>query len=181
MTRAATTLAIGAWGLLLSLHGCSKSIPEPGQNGHNVRMRVDRVAIDAHNVPVVVLEEEDGLRALPIWIGSAEARSIALEIEERSSPRPNTHDLASAVIERLDGQVVQVVVTDLREGTYYATLTLRSHGSLVELDSRPSDGIAIALRTGAPIYVRESLLESTHETPEDEGESPEEEEPGHSI
>jgi bifunctional DNase/RNase len=181
MVRTAAAVGIGVWILVLTVHGCSKAIPEADLNGQNVEVRVDRVALDTHNVPVVVLAEMDGTRRLPIWIGTAEARSIALEIEERSSPRPSTHDLASDVIERLDGEVVHVVVTELREGTYYATLTLRVSGALVEVDSRPSDGIAIALRTGAAIYVRDSLLESTQEVPEEEIEAPEPDEPERSI
>jgi bifunctional DNase/RNase len=181
MSRAAAAVGIGVWILVLAFHGCSKTIPDPDQNGHDVQVRVDRVALDPHGVPVVVLAEKDGPRRLPIWIGTAEARSIALEIEERSSPRPNTHDLASDLIERLDGEVIHVVVTGLREGTYYATLTLRVNGKLVEVDSRPSDGIAIALRTGATIYVRDSLFESTPDAPEDGIEAPDPDRPERSI
>jgi bifunctional DNase/RNase len=171
MSRAAAAVEIGVWVLALAVLGCGKTIPEPPQNGQNVQVRVDRVALDTNNMPVVVLAELDGPRWLPIWIGTAEARSIALEIEERSSPRPNTHDLASDLIKRLDGEVVHVVVTDLREGTYYATLTLRVDDTLIDVDSRPSDGIAIALRTGATIYVRDSLFEEQG-APEDEIEPP---------
>ena len=136
--------------------------PQP-QGRNDVLVRVDHVGLDARQSPVVILEETEGERWLPIWIGTAEARSIAQQIDERTSPRPNTHDLARDVIRGLEGEVVSVVVTDLREGTYYATLAVRVNGRVIELDSRPSDGIAIALRTGAPIYVRAGLFEPARE------------------
>jgi bifunctional DNase/RNase len=127
--------------------------------GNEVAVRVERVGVDANDLPVVLLEEKDGTRWLPIWIGSAEAQSIAMWIEEAPSPRPNSHDLARTVIDRLHGKVERVVVTDLRGSTYYATLTIESNGDPVEIDARPSDAIAIALRTGAPIFVRDHLFE----------------------
>ncbi len=142
--------------LLLLALGCGER--EGTANG-DVAVRVDRIAIDDHGVPVVVLEEERGPRWLPIWIGTAEARSIALQMEERSSPRPNSHDLARAMIRGLDASVERVVVTELRDGTYYAVLGMAANGRVVEIDARPSDAIAIALRDGAPIFVRDSLFE----------------------
>jgi len=126
----------------------------------DVLVRVDSVALDPNDLPVVVLEEAEGGRWLPIWIGPSEARSIASEMEARPSARPNTHDLADRVIRGLDGEVAHVVVTELVESTYYATLVLRVHERFVEIDSRPSDAIAIALRAHAPIYVRESLFDA---------------------
>jgi len=143
--------------VLLSTLGCSASAP-PG--GNDVPVRVDTVALDDHNAPVVILEEEGGPRVLPIWIGTAEATSIATEINDHRPPRPNFHDLAKNVIQSLDGEVVRVVVTELRQGTYYAVLSLRASGRTVEVDVRPSDGIALALRAQAPILVRASLFES---------------------
>jgi len=133
----------------------------PGQRGgdHDVAVRVERVGLDANDLPVVLLEEKDGSRWLAIWIGSAEAQSIAISIQDLASPRPNTHDLARNVIAGLHGEVERVVVTDLRGGTYYATLAIRADDRRVEIDSRPSDAIAIALRTGAPIFVRDHLFE----------------------
>jgi bifunctional DNase/RNase len=126
----------------------------------DVPVRVGMVALDNSNVPVVVLEEQGGDRILPIWIGSFEARSIASEMEAQTPLRPNTHDLAKALIARLHGEVVRVVVTELRGGTYYAVLSLQAGGDLLELDSRPSDAIAIALRTGAPIFVRAPVFDA---------------------
>lgn len=129
----------------------------------DVPVRVGMVAVDNRNVPVVVLEEQDGPRLLPIWIGTAEAHSIASEMESHQPPRPNTHDLARRLIQQLEAEVSRVVVTDLLSGTYYAILTLRAHGKTIEIDSRPSDAIAIALRTKAPIFVRSSLFEEAAE------------------
>jgi len=126
----------------------------------DVLVRVESVALDPNDLPVVVLEEAEGGRWLPIWIGPNEARSIASEMEARHAPRPNTHDLTDRVIRGLDGEVAHVVVTQLVDSTYYATLVLRVHERVVEIDSRPSDAIAIALRAHAPIYVRENLLEA---------------------
>jgi bifunctional DNase/RNase len=151
----------GPAGLLLLLFaaagaGCAER-EEPAVR--DVLVRVDRIAIDDHDVPVVVLEEEGGTRWLPIWIGTAEARSIALEMEAKTSPRPNTHDLARSLIRGLDASVARVVVTELRDGTYYAILGIALGDRTVEIDARPSDAIAIALRDGAPIFVREGLFE----------------------
>lgn len=125
----------------------------------DVLVRVGTVAVDDRNSPVVILEEQHGTRALPIWIGTAEATSIASQMNNVEPPRPNFHDLAQRVIQKLDATVERVVVTELRNGTYYAALTLRSGGRSIEIDVRPSDGIAVALRTQAPILVRASVFE----------------------
>jgi uncharacterized protein len=132
--------------------------PRNSDSEHEIAMRVDRVGLDAQSLPVVLLEESGGSRWLAIWIGSSEAESIAMSIDHVASPRPNTHDLASSVIDGLRGEVERVVVTDLRAGTYYATLSLRAGSRRIEIDARPSDAIAIALRSRAPIFVRDHLL-----------------------
>lgn len=160
----AVSTLLATWGA-----GCGDRDPE-GES--NVRVHVGRVAIDQRDIPVLVLEEDGGSRWLPIWIGTSEAHSIALEMENRSSPRPNTHDLARNVIYGLDGEVERVVVTELKGGTYYAKLGLRMRNRIIEIDSRPSDAIAIALRAGAPIYVREKLFESAASPPPSDGETP---------
>jgi uncharacterized protein len=149
-----------AW-LALALAASYGSACAPGERvrDHDVAVRVERVGLDANDMPVVLLEEKGGTRWLAIWIGSAEAQSIAIQIEELESPRPNSHDLARSVIDELHGKLERVVVTDLRDSTYYATLTIRSGSRNVEIDARPSDAIAIALRTGAPIFVRDHLFE----------------------
>ncbi len=141
----------------------STTCQEPLDSSDDVPVRVGRVVLDQRNLPVVILEEQNGSRWLPIWIGPAEARSIALQIGNQTSPRPNTHDLAKRVIDGLEGEVVRVVVTELRDSTYFATLSLRVRGDMVVIDSRPSDAIAIALRVGAPIFVRAPLFEAVHE------------------
>jgi bifunctional DNase/RNase len=129
------------------------------------------VALDrASGAPVVVLEESGGDRSLPIWIGIAEAQSIASEMENHKPPRPNTHDLAKRLIDRLEGALQRVVVTDLRDGTYYAVLILAVNGEVIEVDARPSDAIAIALRCGAPVFVREMLFEEASRSSPGEGE-----------
>lgn len=134
--------------------------PESPAHEDDVPVKVGMVALDNSNAPVVVLEEQGGDRILPIWIGSFEARSIASEMEDQKPPRPNTHDLAKSLIAQLHGEVVRVVVTELRGGTYYAVLSLQAGGDLLQLDSRPSDAIAIALRTGAPIFVRAPVFDA---------------------
>jgi bifunctional DNase/RNase len=133
----------------------------------DVSVTVARVAFDPlSNTPVVVLEESEGPRRLLIWIGPAEARSIAQRLERIDLPRPNTHDLAQRLVEGLQGDVERVTVTELRDGTYYAVIALRRDGRRVEIDARPSDAIALALRTAAPLFVREGLLEPAAPDPE---------------
>lgn len=142
---------------LIALAGCHEPEPEATDR---VAVHVGLVGLDAHNAPVVVLEENEGPRLLRIWIGMSEAQSIAEQKEGRRPPRPNTHDLAERVIHGLAGEVVEVVVNDLRHGIYFATLALRVQGRLVEIDARPSDAIAIALRVDAPIYVHSALFDA---------------------
>jgi bifunctional DNase/RNase len=178
MSRRALLLASAPVLTLLWASGCGGADPE---SARNVRVHVDSVAVDRQDIPVLVLEEDEGERWLPIWIGTFEARSIALEMEKRSSPRPNTHDLARNVIYGLDGDVERVVVTELKGGTYYAKLGLRMRNRSIEIDSRPSDAIAIALRTGAPIYVRETLFEAAASPPRSDDEAPSEDETGREI
>ena len=138
------------------LVACGGSSPDPAPD---VAVKVARIAVDPSGSPVVLLEEREGGRALPIWIGLAEAHSIAAEIEQRRPPRPNSHDLAKRLIEDLEGAVERVVVTELREGTYYAVIFLTARGQRLEVDARPSDAIALALRCGAPLFVREALFD----------------------
>ncbi len=113
------------------------------------------------NMPIVVLGEKDGDRALPIWIGVFEANAIAMEMDKVDATRPMTHDLMSNIIVALDGELQRVVISDLRENTFFATLALRKDGGEVTVDSRPSDAIAIALRVGAPIFVTREVWEKS--------------------
>ncbi len=126
----------------------------------DVEVQVDGVGLDPlTETPVVVLEERRGERTLPIWIGVAEARSIATQMEKLTPTRPNTHDLAKRLLNVLEARVDRVVVTELQGGTYFAVLVVRNGAKLLEIDARPSDAIAIALRVEAPLFVREGLLE----------------------
>jgi len=159
--RSTRWLLAHALALALAVAGaCGGEAPSADRE---IAVTVDRVANDERNGFVVLLEERDGARVLPIWIGTPEATSIVNQIHSNPTPRPNTHDLARNLIESLDGSVERVVVTALRDGTYYGLLYLRKAGGLVEVDVRPSDGIAVALRTGAPIFVRASVFDSEAE------------------
>jgi hypothetical protein len=120
--------------------------------------------------PVLQLVEDgDGGRGLRMWIGEFEARSIAQALGREPIIRPNSHDLLKDLLERLEGRVRRTVVTELREGTFYAVIEVESHGRSLVIDARPSDAIAVALRTRAPVLVSESLLVRSLEIPDDEG------------
>lgn len=148
--------------LVLPLLACSGDSVNTASATGEVAMHVRGVGLDpTTDSPVVVLEEDDGDRALPIWIGVAEARSIAREMEDLASPRPNSHDLTKRLLLGLEADVERVVVTKLQEGTYYALLVVRDGPRRIEIDARPSDAIAIALRVEAPVFARETLLEDT--------------------
>jgi len=139
-------------------------------NGDEVRVRVEGLALDDDaETPVVILVEEGGERRLPIWIGMAEAHSIAAELNEQEPPRPNSHDLAKRLIEGLEGVVRRIVVTELRDGVYYARIDLEQRGKIIPVDARPSDAIAIGLRLGAPLFVRAVLFETGGLEPESPG------------
>jgi hypothetical protein len=112
------------------------------------------------NTPIVILKDKDGDRVLPIWVGLFEANAIALQIENVATPRPMTHDLLRNIITDLDGQVDRIVVSDLKENTFYAIVHLTVRGERVAVDARPSDAIALALRTRAPILVDETVIEN---------------------
>jgi bifunctional DNase/RNase len=120
-------------------------------------MRVRRVALDQQNNPVVLLVDEDETIALPIWIGQAEAMAIAMRLQSVQPPRPMTHDLLARVLEQLATKVLKVVVSDVRDATYYAEIHLSRNGTAYVIDSRPSDAIALALRADAPIFVEEKV------------------------
>ena len=110
------------------------------------------------NMPIIVLRETEGERVLPIWVGVFEANAIALQIESVQTPRPMTHDLLKSVIDELGGRLERVVVSELKDNTFYATLRLRSQSGTLSVDARPSDAIALALRSGARIFVEEAVI-----------------------
>ncbi len=124
-----------------------------------VEMVVHTMVRDAHNNMVIVLKEREGTRALPIQIGPYEARAILWELKGMVSERPLTHDLMRSILDELEVQLARVVVHDLRDEVYYALLVLVNDGNEQEVDARPSDAIALALRAGAPIYVADKVIE----------------------
>jgi len=111
--------------------------------------------------PIVLLKTADGNKFLPIWIGHPEAAAILMKLQGASTPRPMTHDLVTAMLEQLDAQVTRITVTDLKENTFYASITVAQNGSEMEIDSRPSDAIALAVRAEAPIYANERVIEES--------------------
>jgi uncharacterized protein len=125
-----------------------------------IEMTIKGLMVDPiTNTPIVLLRDKDGLRVLPIWVGIFEANAIALQIENVSTPRPMTHDLLRNVIQDLDAVVQRIVVYDLRDDTFFALIYLALNGQTRAIDARPSDAIALALRTRAPIFVEESVID----------------------
>lgn len=125
-----------------------------------VRMEIKGLLLDpTSNAPIVVLRDVGGQIFLPIWIGVFEANAIALWMEGIQPPRPMTHDLLRSTLEQLGADVLQILISDLRDSTFYAVITLRTGDRDLEVDARPSDAIALALRTDAPIFVAKQVLE----------------------
>jgi bifunctional DNase/RNase len=124
-----------------------------------IEMVVDSIRVSLINYQrVVILKEKEASRYLPIWIGAAEADAIAVKLQGSSVPRPMTHDLMQFIIEALGGKVNSVVINDLQKETFFAKIVLDHNGELVEIDSRSSDAIALAVRVKVPIYVEEDVL-----------------------
>src|SRR5215475_5792968 len=124
-----------------------------------IEMSIKGLMVDPiTNMPIVILRDKDGQKVLPIWVGIFEANAIALQIENVATPRPMTHDLLRNVIQDLNATVQKIVVCDLQENTFYALIYLSVSGETVAVDARPSDAIALALRSRCPIYVEESVL-----------------------
>ena len=123
--------------------------------------------------PIVLLKTADGNKFLPIWIGHPEAAAILMKLQSQAPPRPMTHDLVSDMLEQLGARVTHVAVTELRENTFYAQITVQQDGSEIEIDSRPSDAIALAVRAEAPIFVADEVIDES--AIEFEGEESEEE------
>lgn len=124
-----------------------------------VEVQIKGLMIDPiSNLPIIILKDKDSDSVLPIWVGIFEANAIALQIEKIGTPRPMTHDLIKNLLETLSAQVKKIVITELKESTFFALIYLDVKGTVVEVDSRPSDAIAIALRAEAPIYVDEEVI-----------------------
>jgi bifunctional DNase/RNase len=126
-----------------------------------IEMTIKGLMVDPiTNMPIVILRDKDGQRVLPIWVGIFEANAIALQIENISTPRPMTHDLLRNVIRDLRAEVQKVVVSDLQDNTFFAVIYLLRGGETLAIDARPSDAIALALRTRAPIFVEEAVVDN---------------------
>lgn len=127
-----------------------------------VEMKIRGLMMDpVTNMPIVILKDLNSETVLPIWVGVFEANAIALEIEKVSTPRPMTHDLIKNVLMGLDTRVHKVVVSELREDTFYAVIWLERDGQVISIDSRPSDALAVALRLDCPIFVEDDVLKSS--------------------
>jgi len=127
-------------------------------------MSVSGIILDpVSNVPIVILKDAEGKHTLPIWIGLLEASAIAMELEKIKVHRPLTHDLLKNILDRLQAPIVKIEITQLKENTYYALLYIKRDGSELAIDSRPSDAIALALRTEAPIFVNQEVLDKSRQ------------------
>jgi uncharacterized protein len=111
--------------------------------------------------PIVLLKTAEGNRFLPIWIGHPEAAAILMKLQSASTPRPMTHDLVTDMLDQLGAQVVRITVTELRENTFFAQITVQQDGSEIDVDSRPSDAIALAIRADAPIFAADDVIEES--------------------
>ena len=126
-----------------------------------VEMTIKGLMVDpVTNMPIIILRDQEGQRVLPIWVGVFEANAIALQIENIATPRPMTHDLLRNVIADLKAQVRKIVVSDLKENTFYALIYMTVNGDAIAVDARPSDAIALALRVRAPIFVEDAVIDS---------------------
>lgn len=152
------------------------NLPEEAEHPQDLtRVEVSSLGLDkASRTPVVILKETGGERILPIWIGPGEASAIAMVLAGIEFPRPMTHDLLHTVIGELGGEVLRVYVHQVVDNTYYASLLLRRGSQVIQVDSRPSDSVALALRASAPIYVADSLLDRMPIEIQQQGEDDEE-------
>lgn len=129
---------------------------------HMIQMKVTGLTIDPFtNMPIIILKDLEEKMALPIWIGLIEASSIATELEKIQLARPMTHDLVKNILNELEVKVDKVEINDLADNTFYSTIYLEGGGKKLSMDSRPSDAIAVALRTNAPIYVDSKVMEKS--------------------
>jgi bifunctional DNase/RNase len=131
-----------------------------------VEMKIRGLMVDpSTNSPVVILKDPNSEAVLPIWVGLYEANAIALEVEKSTTPRPLTHDLLRNVVQGLNAQVQRVVVSELRGDTFYAVIWMEQNGEIVSIDARPSDALALALRSDCPIFVAEEVLQAAKVLP----------------
>jgi hypothetical protein len=129
-----------------------------------VEMKIRGLMMDREtNNPIVVLKDVNGTAILPIWVGIYEASAIASEIEKQATPRPMTHDLIRNLLFGLEAAVKKIVVSDLKDDTFYAVIWLERNGEMISVDSRPSDALAIALRMDCPIFVDDTVLKTSRD------------------
>jgi len=141
-----------------------------------VEMKIRGLMMDpVTNMPIVILKDMSGNSVLPIWVGVYEANAIALEIEKVATPRPMTHDLIKSLLLGLNTAVNKVVVSELKDETFYAVIWLDRDGELISVDSRPSDALALALRLDCPIYVEEAVLKTSKQATSVSSKVPDEE------
>ncbi|HEY0784465.1 MAG TPA: bifunctional nuclease family protein [Acidobacteriaceae bacterium] len=132
----------------------------------DVEMKIRGLMVDpSTQQPIVILKDLEGSAVLPIWVGLFEASAIALEVEKASTPRPMTHDLLRNMIQGLNAQVQRVVVSELRNDTFFAVIWLQQGGETITIDARPSDALALALRADCPIFVSEDVLRTAKVIP----------------
>lgn len=131
-----------------------------------VEMKIRGLMVDpSTNMPVVILKDPNSDTVLPIWVGLYEAQAIQLEVMKATTPRPYTHDLLKNVVMGLNAEVRRVVVSELRGDTFYAVIWMEQNGEIVAIDARPSDALALALRSDCPIYVAEEVLQAAKVVP----------------
>jgi hypothetical protein len=131
----------------------------------DIEVRIRGLMMDpATNMPIIVLKDPASDAVMPIWVGMFEAHAIAIELEKVAAPRPMTHDLTRNLIQHLNARLERVVITEIREDTFFAVLWLRQGEEPVTVDARPSDAIALALRFDCPIYVSDQVMESARVT-----------------
>jgi len=153
---------------LCFIYNC-KAIGKSEEKRKLIEMEVKNLLVDRNGNPLILLEDKSGTKRLPIWIGFPEARAIAMELEKVEVPRPMTHDLMKNILNALEISVVKVVISDLRGSTFYAEIHLKGKKGKWIIDARPSDAIALSLRTGSPIFVVEDVIEKSGvEVPEEE-------------
>jgi bifunctional DNase/RNase len=124
-----------------------------------IELQVGGLGFDPRNMsPLVLLRDQEEINFLPIWIGIFEAAAIAMELQNVKPPRPMTHDLLKSLVEELGGSMKRVIINDIKEGTFYATIEVEKDKKIIKMDSRPSDAIALAVRTRMPIFVSEVVM-----------------------
>ena len=140
-----------------------------------IEVKIDSIRVSLMSQHrVVILKDLHSERYLPIWIGPYEADAINIQLQEVEVARPLTHDLLKTIITEMGGEIKRIVVSDLRHDTFYATIFVERDGKRIEIDSRPSDAIALAVRANVPIYVDENVMERAAITPEEDAEAAEE-------